>query len=326
MWQSPAQKIALLELLVHRALKRRASQAEAYDTLADLPWTRATGRRNQIALVETHRSELVALLGHVWPDWESVLAQLIAAGIPPTPDGWVRLEDIHRARRLPTLPVRLNRRTAAALTAPHSKAYLTLHRQTALAGTQTTRDGVLRLRPPRGLMARTTQNVLDLWELAQSLGEAPIPERAFLDGLRLEGSLRAVLLVENAGAWRDLPALDGWLVAHVPGWDSSTVEHLLNQLKPDVPVVHFGDLDPNGVRIFHRLRHRYPTMAWFVPEFWLDCVQPTRLKRPWPSKMDLSTAPPLVKYLASKQLWLEQESLVLDPRLHLALETCATGS
>ncbi|MEZ1875754.1 hypothetical protein QVM44_32760, partial [Pseudomonas aeruginosa] len=65
-------------------------------------------------------------------------------------------------------------------------------------------------------MAQTEQGVLDLWKLARFLGEAPIPERAFLDGLTLEGPLRAVLLVENSGAWRDLPMLDGWLLAHVP--------------------------------------------------------------------------------------------------------------
>ena len=81
-------------------------------------------------------------------------------------------------------------------------------------------DGLLRLRPPRGLVAQTEQGVLDLWKLARFLGEAPIPERAFLDGLTLEGPLRAVLLVENSGAWRDLPMLDGWLLAHVPGWDN----------------------------------------------------------------------------------------------------------
>ena len=34
------------------------------------------------------------------------------------------------------------------------------------------------------------------------LGEVSIPERALLDGLVFEGAIRAVLLVENLGAWR----------------------------------------------------------------------------------------------------------------------------
>jgi hypothetical protein len=41
------------------------------------------------------------------------------------------------------------------------------------------------------------------------LAEVAIPERALMDGLHVEGALRAVLLVENLGAWRDLLALYG---------------------------------------------------------------------------------------------------------------------
>jgi hypothetical protein len=322
MWQTSQQRIALLELLVQGTIKRRASQADAYDTLAELPWTRVTGRRNQVALVETYRTELVALMERVWPDWESVLAELTTGGLPPTPDGWAQLEDARRAERLPALPERLNRRTAAALTAPHSKAALTPRRQAALAGTQTAHDGLVRLRPPRGLHARTSHDTLDLWQLARSLGEVAIPERAFLDGLVLEGDLRAVLLVENPGAWRDLPAPEGWLIAHVPGWDTTTVVHLLDQISSGVPVIHFGDLDPNGVRIFLKLRQRRPDLQWFVPAFWTERVAPGKLKHPWPAGLDLRHAPKLVHELAAKGLWLEQEPLVVDDRITATLEAC----
>lgn len=321
MWQTPQQRIALLELLVQGTLKRRASQVKAYDTLAELSWIRSTGRRDQIALVEARRTELVALLERVWPDWQEALAALTAGGFSPTPDGWARLEDSRRAGRLPALPGRLNRRTAAALTAPHSKAVLTPRRQAALAGTEATHDGLLRLRPPRGLVAQTEQGVLDLWKLARILGEAPIPERAFLDGLILEGPLRAVLLVENSGAWRDLPMLDGWLLAHVPGWDIATVVHLLAQVQPEVPVVHFGDLDPNGVRILLKLRELRSDLCWFVPSFWTECVEPRKLKKPWPAGLDLRHAPKLVHDLVDKGLWLEQEPLVVDSRMRSALES-----
>lgn len=319
MWHTAQQRVALLELLVQGKLTRRASQAKAYDTLSELSWTRATGRRDQIALVEDRRSELVALLERVWPDWEEVLAALVAAGFPPTPNGWICLEDARRAGRLPVLPERLNRRTAAALTAPHSKAQLTPRRQAAIAGTEATHDGLLRLRPPRGLLAHTRDGILDLWGLANLLGEASIPERAFLDGLALTGPMRAVLLVENPGAWRDLPEMDGWLFVHVPGWDITTVVHLLAQIPTQVPLVHFGDLDPNGVRIFLKLRHLRPEMHWFVPEFWTDCVTPRKLKEPWPAGLELRHTPQLVRDLAEKGLWLEQEPLVVDPRTAEAL-------
>jgi hypothetical protein len=81
--------------------------------------------RNEIALVVERRPELVALIGRVWPEWGEVLTDLTASGLPPTPEGWGKLQDARRAGRLPTLPEQLNRRTAAALAAPHSKATLT---------------------------------------------------------------------------------------------------------------------------------------------------------------------------------------------------------
>jgi hypothetical protein len=34
-----------------------------------------------------------------------------------------------------------------------------------------------------------------------------------------------------------------------------------------VPVLHFGDLDPNGVRIMLHLHRRVPNLKWFLPEF-----------------------------------------------------------
>ena len=324
MWQTAQQRIALLELLVEGTLKRRSSQAVAYDTLAELSWTRSTGRRDQIALVDAYRGELIGLMTRVWPDWQDALTALTVGGFPPTPDGWVRLEDARRAGRLPALPERLNRRTAAALTAPHSKAALTPQRQAALTGTASTHDSLLRLRPPHGLLARTAHGVLDLWELARSLGEVSIPERAFLDGLRLEGPLRAVLLVENPGAWRDLPPLEGWLIAHVPGWDTSAVAHLLDQVSLDVPIVHFGDLDPNGVRIFLKLQEQRPDLLWIIPSFWAECVAPRKRKNPWPTKLDLRHAPKLVHELANNGLWLEQEPLVVDRRITDALEACVS--
>lgn len=325
MWENPQQRMALLELLVQGRLTRRVSQRDAYQMLAELPWTRMTGRRNQIALVEAYRSSLVALMERVWPDWQDVLAELTAAGLPPVFDSWARLEDARRAQQIPSLPTRLNRRTAAALIAPHSKAVLTPRRQGALADTEMTHDGLVRLRPPKGLWARTSQGPLDLWDIARVLGEVAIPERAFLDGLMLEGSFCAVLLVENQGAWRDIPAPAGWLIAYVPGWDTSTVVHLLKHIGKDVPLIHFGDLDPNGVRIFLKLRQHRADIRWFIPPFWLECVTPRKLKEPWPSALCLRHAPALVHELAEQGLWLEQEPLVVDARIVAALQSCAAG-
>ena len=161
--------------------------------------------------------------------------------------------------------------------------------------------------------------VVDLSGMATVLGEVSIPERALLDGLAFQGGIRAMLLVENLGAWRDLCPPPGWLLAHVPGWDTATVGHLIDQIE-GVPVVHFGDLDPNGVRIMLHLRRRAPNLKWFLPEFWFELVDVCGLPTTWPQDLDLDFAPAPVRALAKRGLWLEQERIVFDPRMADELE------
>ncbi|WP_207285101.1 Wadjet anti-phage system protein JetD domain-containing protein [Pseudomonas sp. FW300-N2A2] len=320
MWQTPQQCLALLELLVRSTLKRRSLQNTVFDILIELPWTRATGRRDEIGLVAEHRAELVELIERVWPQWHEALAQLTAYDLPPTPAGWAKLQDIQRANNLPLLPLRLNRRTAASLVAPHSKAILTASRHAALGVTEATHDGLARIRPAKGLVAVSPKGNLDLEVLAGVLGEVPIPERALLDGLVIQGAIRAVLLVENLGAWRDFPEMDGWLLVHIPGWDTATALLLLNGIDQSVPVIHFGDLDPNGVRIYLHLRDKRPDLLWFVPPFWGECAQPRSLGEPWPDELSLDGAPALLVELIESKQWLEQEPLVVDARTVRALE------
>ncbi len=318
-WESDNARLALLELLSRGTLKRRRAQDEVYEALAELPWTRATGRRDEIGVVEERRSEVADLINRAWPAWRDALADLVAAGLPPTPQGYGRLLDSERAAGIPELPDRINRRTAAALTASHSKASLTETRRESLGETDPTHDGSIRLRPPTGLSARTATGGVDLSGIAAVLGEVSIPERALLDGLVFEGRIRAVLLVENLGAWRDLCPPPGWLLAHVPGWDTATVGHLLDGLS-GIPMVHFGDVDPNGVRIVLHLRKRAPNLKWFLPGFWFELADVCGLQATWPQGIDLDFAPPQVRELAARGLWLEQERIVLDPRTPDALE------
>lgn len=248
-----------------------------------------------------------------------MLAALTARGLAPTPDGWSALEDSRRADGLPELPNQLNRRTAAALVAPHSKAALTERRLAALGDAEPTHDGSVRLRPPRGLVAITPHGRIDLASVAAALGEVSIPERAFSAGLTLEGPIRAALLVENLGAFCYLRALDGWLLVHVPGWDTAAVAHLLEHLT-NIPLIHFGDLDPNGVRILQHLRGLRPDLRWFVPKFWSELVEAKGLRGEWPDDLELSEAPAIVRQLAARGLWLEQEPVAVDPRTLAALE------
>lgn len=319
MWSEDDARLALLELLTGGRLRRRSRQGEAFDWLASLSWTRATGRRDEIALVDERRAELVALLDRVWPEWREAHVALLVAGRPPTPGGWRGLQDAHRAERVPALPSHVNRRTASALTSSGSKVGLTSSRREVLADHVVTSDGVARLRPPPGLVVRRGDQALSLDEVVGVLGEVALPDRALRDGLRIEGPVEAVLLVENLGAWRDMPRPSGWMLVHVPGWDTATSRPLLTALG-DVPIVHFGDLDPNGVRIHRHLRALVPELGWFVPDFAADLLELHARPRAWPDDLDLTDAPELVRRLAEEGRWLEQEVLAVHPDLPRAME------
>ncbi len=50
MWDTAEHRLALLELLSSGVLRRRRAQADSFDALSELPWTRATGRRDEIGI------------------------------------------------------------------------------------------------------------------------------------------------------------------------------------------------------------------------------------------------------------------------------------
>lgn len=68
------------------------------------------------------------------------------------------------------------------------------------------------------------------------------------------------------------------------------------------------------------LRRHPPNLKWFLPEVWLELVDVCGLPTRWPKDLDLDFAPAPVRALAAHGLWLEQERIVLDPRMADALE------
>jgi hypothetical protein len=180
-------------------------------------------------------------------------------------------------------------------------------------------DGVVRLRGLTGVVARIGGESAPLEPIERLLGEVAVPERALADGVVLDGPTRALVTVENLGAWRDMPCPPNTLLAHVPGWDTATARRLLSTLAP-LPVLHFGDLDPAGLRIVAHLRAEVPHLRWFVPACWSDYAASHGQPRDWPPGIVPHDAPRLVHDLAAARLWLEQEVVVLDPRFAGELE------
>lgn len=324
MWDAPLHRAALLELVVERRLKRRRGQAEAWDDLATMSWTRRTSRQDELELADLRRAEVEEVLGRVWPGWRSVAATLDAEGLPPSPRGLAILEDRQRQAATPgPFPTQRNQHTAAASVGPHSKAVLTPQRRQALGEVDLTRDGIVRLRPHRGLALRRDGVIHDPAVWISVLGELALPERALKAGLELVGSRpELVLLIENLGTYIDIEAPPEWLVAHVPGWDTATATLLLRQCD-DLPVVLFGDLDPAGVKIAAHMRQLRPELRWATFGLWRTLL-PYALVEDWPDGLDLTGAPPLVQELADKGLWLEQERLVLDRKLIPELRVVAS--
>lgn len=316
MWDRSLHRIALLELAVTGRLNKRQDQEEAWNELHALRWARRASRQHELVLADEHRGKIEDLLGKMWPGWRSIAADLAARGLPPTPRGLQQLEDLQRQATLTApLPLQLNQRTATAAVGPHSKAILTEQRRLALGDTDLTRDGIVRIRPHTGLQLRRADAILPLEAHRTVLGEVALPERALQSGLELVGPPPAVvLLVENVGPYIDILPPPNWLLAHVPGWNTSTAELLLARL-PDVPVLLFGDLDPAGVAIATHMRAIHPSLRWVTFNLWRTLLPMYAQPGPWPTELDLSTAPPLVQELAREDIWLEQERLTLHPNL-----------
>lgn len=316
MWDRSLHRIALLELAVTAKLHRRQDQEEAWNELLNLRWARRTGRQHELALADEHRRKIEDLLGKMWRGWRSIVADLAAANLPPTPRGLQQLEDLQRQATLAApLPPQLNLRTATAAVGPHSKAVLTEQRRLALGDLDLTRDGIVRVRPHAGLQLRRAAVTLPLESHVIMLGEVALPERALRAGLELTGPPPAlVLLVENVGPFIDLPAPPDWLVAHVPGWNTRTAELLLARL-PDVPVLLFGDLDPAGVAIASHLQSLHASLRWVTFDLWRTLLPEYAQPGTWPDELDLRAAPPLIQELARAGIWLEQERLSLHPDL-----------
>jgi hypothetical protein len=122
MWTKEENRLALLELYETGRLHLRDRQQEAWRWLTELTWTRVSGRRDQIVLVEERRAELEQLLTRTWPEWRAALARLQKSGQSVNTRGWRALRDRERAEASGPLPPRLNLRSATALVGPHSKS------------------------------------------------------------------------------------------------------------------------------------------------------------------------------------------------------------
>lgn len=326
-WGERSNALALLELLVDGEVARRQSQEMAWNNLLELGWARRTGRSRVLLLNPEDRGNVRETLSRAWPEWRAVADQLQAKNLPNTPTG---LRELERQERIEAadamgLPARMNRHTAAAMLGRHAKVRLGPFEQVVLEDVEVTDDGIVRMRPSAGLALERDGVVHDAGKLARLLGELVLSDRALRGGTRLAGAPpRAVLTIENLGAFQDATVADDILVVYVPGWNTRIARDLLSGLA-GVPILHFGDLDPNGVAILAHLRRWRADVRWLVPAFWAEYLEAKQLSKQWPD-IDLpGDVPAWVIRLVSDGLWLEQEVVAVDPRFSQAVEAAIPG-
>ena len=317
-WSCPEHSWTLLELLQRTDVTRTKRNAALLDWLQEAGWIGQGSRRDLRRLVAARRPEIKARLDVLWPQWRAEIAALDREGLPRDPSGLRQL----RRRHLPLrqLPDRLHRKTWMARFGAQSKAGIPDEQPPQ--GTALTDDDLLRLRPNQGLTLRLADGTeQDCSRWAEPLGEVVIPQRALDRGLALDGTApRWIMTVENLGAYLDLPVDGQALVIHQPGWNTRLSARLIALLPLDLPWWHFGDLDPKGLAIFASLGDARATPRLFVPDWWQDYLgtHGLTLEGGWPKVHDPAggpQCPELVRRLREMGLWLEQEAILLDPRL-----------
>jgi hypothetical protein len=309
------------ELLSAPSLKRLKRNERVIDSFALHGWITHTSRRDEFSITESGRSIAERRLPDVWPSWREDLASFAILGLSPEDVGAWSLLRRAQANQVPRTLAHINRRTLNAWERRHSKVGLKPPSE-PFATAQITIDEVARLRmPPGSRILLHDGKTLDCDSLMATFGEVAIPERAWEHIREMDAAgAKAVISIENKGAYVDFPIVPQATLLFLPGDNTSILRQVSSRMAGQ-PVIHFGDLDPAGIEIFETLLVEKFPVHHFVPsyveEFVLTHAQPC--KKPWPER-DYSNFHPVISKLASKGFWLEHEALVLDHRFGAELE------
>ena len=279
-----------------------------------------TARRDEFAITNSGISVAEKRLAEQWLNWREDLLTFTNLGLSPEDAGAWTLLKRAKANQIPRSLTRINRRTLNAWERRHSKVVVDSPSK-MLAEAEITVDELTRLRlPPNSKLLLQNGNIIDCKNLIETFGEIAIPERGWDEINRIDApDSRVIISIENKGAFVDFPAVSQTTLLFLPGDNTSALELVTLRLRHQ-SLIHFGDLDSDGIQIYESLvtqgfavRHFVPTYA---EEYLITHARPC--KTPWPQR-DYSSFPPIISTLASKSLWLEQEALVLDHRFDAEL-------
>lgn len=318
--------LPFMRILEEGKLSVSKSLKPVADHLLNLRWAVQSRYKSVIELTDKGRESIPELLSNQWPAWQQARDALKDAGLPIDMASILELE---RAKRLNGLnvPSMIHSKTISSILGKHSKTGVSKGLSAALPNTTITTDQTLRLYANKGLELKADDGLTQSCDpLMAILGEVAVPERAFLSGLQLSGTMpKAIFTVENKGAFIDFPVpTDKILVVFVPGNDQALAIQLFSLLPSDIPHYHFGDLDPKGIEIYSGIAKHVPqTSKLFVPKFWTEHYEVSLAnKKCWPA-IDIDIVKiPLIRRLMADDTWLEQEKILLDPRLVIEIFSC----
>ncbi|CAG2153880.1 hypothetical protein LMG31506_04935 [Cupriavidus yeoncheonensis] len=315
-WQEDGLKIAALRLLLTGQIARTKSNGDFVNQLDDVGILCTTPRRDVLAIVPDRLPDLERFLTVRWPEYRDVAAKIQSRGLP------IETRTLRSLRRdhleAPADFPQLNRKTWAAWAGAHSKAREVSRPDTGIITT----DDTVRARVNVGLRLRTaTGEELDLHAYQQSLTETPFPDRGLSESWVFAGTPpRLLLTVENIGAFVDIKKPDDCFLVHSPGWNLPNVRRLRARLPPSTRWRHFGDLDPNGLKIGLLLTSATDAgddaKVW-IPNAAVSLLQSHSLplERTWNIEgvPDSLRNHPAAAWLIGRGRWLEQEPAVLLP-------------
>lgn len=269
-------------------------------------WIIPGKRRSTWVLRVEERTTVQTRLELLLPSWQQDFELLRSKSLDPFKAA--AIEALPMLRREVSPKTMINRRNWNAASGAGPKHTAQIHADVVL-----TSDWVMRFRPNKGLVSITDGGEIDLWGTAAIWTECSYPERAWMRSTQLAGMFPELIITcENLGPYIDLPVAETTLVVFSPGQNTQTAVALLKAL-PEVPWMHFGDMDPKGVEIATRIAAESDRpLRLFIPSFaeeYLDASKP--VKTPWG---DIPDNPILIS-LKKMNKGIFQEVFMLDDRL-----------
>lgn len=313
-----------LRILNEKRLAVNKSSKAAAEHLHSLRWAVQARQKSFVEITDKGLEFIPEYISNHWEGWREYQDRLVEAGFDFNIEA---VKELERREKLLTvnLPKQIHHKTLAAILGIHSKTGISKGLSEKLAETTITTDQSLRFYANQGMTLNfVSGKSIDCDCIMSTIGEVSLPERSFLDGIRLSGTRpKAIFTIENRGSFIDFPrANKDILVIHAPGNDLDLARRLLMLVPSSVTLFHFGDLDPKGLDIFRCLSsHSQHKTSLFVPEFWTDHYSKSFSKpKKWPKEAFWAKGIPIVKTLIEDEMWLEQEKIALDPRLQEEIE------